>query len=238
MRRQRNFNFNPHNIFIANQQKLINTYISALITLSQGISKLGLESASGLRILRSRYTEELEAYFANPTKTTYYFFLAELKNLQNQWLKSATAIKVTDLQTHLDTHFMFHVYLDNPLTNQRLVDSIKPEIQFVRTQRRYNKRRYSRVRAVSRPSFWSGAMLSTTATAMFWGSSLTGIDWISVSPVILDINPIIFCLYFIVIYKFLKLNVRSTINDSREKNKQRRGFIDVFWFQLTGHFKW
>lgn len=39
-------------------------------------------------------------------------------------------------------------------------------IHFIRTQRRYNKRRYSRVRAFSRPSFFAGISLSS----MFVGS--------------------------------------------------------------------
>lgn len=44
---------------------------------------------------------------------------------------------------------------------------IQPDVHFVRTQRRFNKRRYSRVRVSSRPSFWTGMMLSTIATGAF-----------------------------------------------------------------------
>jgi hypothetical protein len=40
-------------------------------------------------------------------------------------------------------------------------------IHFIRTQRRYNKRRYARMRAVSRPSFWSGSLLSSMGVGMF-----------------------------------------------------------------------
>lgn len=40
-------------------------------------------------------------------------------------------------------------------------------IHFLRVQRRYNKRRYSRVRAVSRPSFFAGISLSSILIAGF-----------------------------------------------------------------------
>lgn len=45
-------------------------------------------------------------------------------------------------------------------------------IHFIRTQRRYNKRRYARMRAVSRPSFWSGSLLSSMGVGMFWGATM------------------------------------------------------------------
>jgi hypothetical protein len=40
-------------------------------------------------------------------------------------------------------------------------------IHFIRMQRRYNKRRYLRVRAVSRPSFMAGAMSCCICLGMF-----------------------------------------------------------------------
>lgn len=49
-------------------------------------------------------------------------------------------------------------------------------IFFIRNQRRYNKRRYSRVRAFSRPSFFAGSALSTLLVAMFFGGSIKSVD--------------------------------------------------------------
>lgn len=40
-------------------------------------------------------------------------------------------------------------------------------IHFLRVQRRYNKRRYSKVRAISRPSFFAGISLSSILVANF-----------------------------------------------------------------------
>ena len=40
-------------------------------------------------------------------------------------------------------------------------------INFLRIQKRYNKRRYSKVRVVSRPSFFSGISLCSILTGMF-----------------------------------------------------------------------
>lgn len=49
-------------------------------------------------------------------------------------------------------HFLLRTILDTFTTVQSALPVI-PDIHFVRTQRHYNKRRYARVRAVSRPSF-------------------------------------------------------------------------------------
>lgn len=49
-------------------------------------------------------------------------------------------------------------------------------IQFIRVQRRYNKRRYGKARVVSRPSFWCGSLLSSVGLGMFWGSTLQMTD--------------------------------------------------------------
>lgn len=239
MRRQRNFNFNPHITLINNPSSNLKTYLNTLITLSQGIHKLGFNVSSGMRILKNIDDETFNNFFLNPTKKTYYSFLQYLNDIKKTWIQTNKNIKISDLSINTDNHFLFNVYLTNPTIKKTLKPiALTPEIQFIRTQRRYNKRRYSRVRAVSRPSFWSGAMISTVATSMFWGSTLQGIDWISVTPIILDINPIIVCLYFIVTYRLLKLNVRGALNENREKNKQRRGFIDVFWNQTNINIKW
>jgi hypothetical protein len=58
------------------------------------------------------------------------------------------------------------------------VDYSKSEftIHFIRVQRRYNKRRYSRVKAFSRPSFFGGIALSSIFLSCFWGGTMKGVD--------------------------------------------------------------
>jgi len=53
------------------------------------------------------------------------------------------------------------------------------KINFLRVQRRYNKRRYSRVRAVSRSSFFSGISLSSIFLGLLWGGSIKSVDWLT-----------------------------------------------------------
>jgi len=50
------------------------------------------------------------------------------------------------------------------------------KLNFLRVQRRYNKRRYSKVRAYSRPSFFAGITLSNLLLACFWGGTMMGCD--------------------------------------------------------------
>jgi hypothetical protein len=60
--------------------------------------------------------------------------------------------------------------------NYSVNNSRNSSIFFIRNQRRYNKRRYSRVRAFSRPSFFAGSALSTVLVAMFFSGSIKSVD--------------------------------------------------------------
>jgi hypothetical protein len=52
----------------------------------------------------------------------------------------------------------------------------KININFLRIQRRYNKRRYSKVRVNSRPSFFSGISLSSIFLGLLYGGTIKGVD--------------------------------------------------------------
>jgi hypothetical protein len=52
----------------------------------------------------------------------------------------------------------------------------KININFLRIQRRYNKRRYSKARVNSRPSFFSGISLSSIFLGLLYGGTIKGVD--------------------------------------------------------------
>lgn len=132
--------------------------IQKLINLSNDLQVHGIHPAQGLRIAR-----RLKA--ANNKLTDKQILMQICSLLQN---------KIASVNTKNDTqveHFLTSTILPQPINTvtgyvSPVID-IQPDIHFIRTQRRYNKRRYARVRAVSRPSFWSGMMLSTLATGAF-----------------------------------------------------------------------
>lgn len=87
-------------------------------------------------------------------------------------------------------------------------------IHFIRVQRRYNKRRYSKVRVSSRPSFFAGISLSSIMLAILWNGSLKSVDWLTAWIVVIDVNLILFLffVYFLVrIYRSYRLNIFLTL---------------------------
>lgn len=83
-------------------------------------------------------------------------------------------------------------------------------LHLIRTQRRYNKRRYARVRAVSRPSFWFGSLLGSIGLGLFWGATMQLTDWITVQLVIVDINALLLFLYIYLIWRWCNLIGRGS----------------------------
>lgn len=77
-------------------------------------------------------------------------------------------------------------------------------IHFIRVQRRYNKRRYSKVRLQSRPSFFGGISLGSLFISCFWGGTIKSVDWYTTMPIIVNMNLI---LNFVVILTFIRLMV-------------------------------
>lgn len=82
MRCQREFNYNPHQIFIKTPTKKIETHLCALMTLSKGITKLGLTAASGLRLISIFHNKEFLEFLMKPNKKIYLDFLMALRNLK------------------------------------------------------------------------------------------------------------------------------------------------------------
>lgn len=74
-------------------------------------------------------------------------------------------------------------------------------IHFIRVTRHYNKRRYARVRAVSRPPFWAGGTMCSIFIGMYWGGSMEKMDWVSSQLLIIPMNYGIFLIYAYLIYQ-------------------------------------
>lgn len=70
-------------------------------------------------------------------------------------------------------------------------------VHFIRVQRRYNKRRYSKVRLNSRPSFFGGISLGSLFICCFWGGTIKSVDWATTMPIVINMNSLLF--FFIII---------------------------------------
>lgn len=112
----------------------------------------GLHPAQGLRLAHSATGALVNRALDNPNVGA----LVE----QVQALKAQVASRTSTITSapHLHPeHFLLQTKLGSA-PNKRHgyyspVLDIAPDIAFIRTQRRFNKRRYSRVRVASRPSF-------------------------------------------------------------------------------------
>lgn len=83
-------------------------------------------------------------------------------------------------------------------------------IHFIRVQRRYNKRRYSKVRVSSRPSFFAGIALSSIMSGLLWNGSIKSVDWLTAWIVVIDVNLILILIFFYFlfrIYRIYSLNI-------------------------------
>jgi hypothetical protein len=83
-------------------------------------------------------------------------------------------------------------------------------LHFIRIQRRYNKRRYSKVRVVSRSSFFGGISFSSILIAILWNGSIKSVDWLTAWIIVIDINLIliVFILYYLYrLYRIYYLNI-------------------------------
>lgn len=92
-------------------------------------------------------------------------------------------------------------------------------IHFIRTQRRYNKRRYSRVRAFSRPSFFAGISLSSMFVGSFWNGTIKNVDWLTAWPVVIDVNVILFILLSYTIFRLYRVYYITVFVRKRGKIK-------------------
>ena len=125
-------------------------------------------------------------------------------------------------------------YYDMLIKHNYSYQHSKFKLNFLRVQRRYNKRRYSKVRVSSRNSFFAGISLSSILIAILWGGSIKKTDWLTAKIVVIDINLIIFTFILYFMYRLYIIYNPSIF--IRKKNKIRilntlqNLFILNIWF--------
>jgi hypothetical protein len=211
------------------------TYIKGLIYISELLTHHNIPAAQGLRLIHKNHpqiwrhiTTEQDYKLSDST------YCQLINNLQ-EYLG-----KFNMHDTTKPDHFLLTTNLTPPNLSLEGRGSLlpSPDIHFVRTQRRYNKRRYARVRATSRPSFWAGMLLSTLVTGAFWNASLQELDWVSTTPLVLDINVAILMLYIILAARFFRLYKSIGKSVIRERSKSQRGWLAVLSKQGGNYIKW
>lgn len=105
-------------------------------------------------------------------------------------------------------------------------------INFLRVQRRYNKRRYSKVRTTSRPSFFSVISLSSIFLGLLWGGSIKGVDWLTSWIIIIDINFFLFSIFFYLIFRIWRLKFFNIFLRKKNKIKIINSIHNMFIFKI------
>ena len=197
-------------------------HATALALFSKLCSERGLHPAQAIRILRRNGTN-IYLQLSSMSK-------ADVRKLVNKValrLESKNQV-LTDSVRLQPEHFLTQTLLPTSLiTTDNYVSpaiDVHPTIHFIRVQRHYNKRRYARVRAVSRPSFWAGMMLSTVMTGAFWGSTIQATDWLTTAMLVPDANVLIVLSYIFLAYRLQKLLRLSNAPFTRGLNYTRRGW--------------
>lgn len=121
--------------------------------LSQECQTIGVHPAQGLRVGQRCYRDSYNQLLLQPTRGLAINLAANIQ----KYLNENTNINIRVHAEPKPEHFLLETQLPQPLKNASgyisPVLNVQPDIHFIRTQRRYNKRRYARVRAISRPSF-------------------------------------------------------------------------------------
>jgi hypothetical protein len=76
-------------------------------------------------------------------------------------------------------------------------------VHFLRVQRRYNKRRYSKVRLYSRPSFFGGICLGSVFISCFWGGTIKSVDWYITTPIVVNMNLVLTFVFLLILNRVL-----------------------------------
>lgn len=169
----------------------------------------------------------------------YYKFL----NMVNKFMADFRHIKIYTSLTNIvdlrNSHIFFW-YDYNYYQYKKVLSYLNNSyiIHFIRLQKRYNKRRYLRVRVVSRPSFWAGSLLSCICIGMFWGASLHSIDWACINALIVDINIIIVIIYFIIICRYYYIVLDCYTKSLRLKWKRTYSKFLIINQHLFSRIKW
>lgn len=130
-------------------------------------------------------------------------------------------------------NYVNQIFLENNVTFfQKNFGNSKFVVNFLRVQRRYNKRRYSKVRATSRPSFFAGISLSSIFLGLLWGGSIKGVDWLTSWIVVIDINFFLFSIFFYFIFRIWRLFYLNTFTRKKNKIKIINSLHNMFIFKI------
>lgn len=200
--------------------------LQLFLNLSKSFSRLGIDEKIGLRIIWNFYYDQWTKLLSKFDLASYLELIQSVRNKLERHSVVKSHIVNYNSVVGLDTHILFSM---DRLTSQENIFCSKIcksyylnwsfDIHFIRVSRRYNKRYISRVRAVSRPSFWLGNSISCLLVSMFWGASLQGVDWVFVQPIIVDVNVLLVCLYVLIIYKYIMSGVQIRVRLERNWGK-------------------
>lgn len=194
-------------------QKVYHTYeFKIFVHLSQSFMRLNIDPKQGFQIVYSSCYNEFRELSKNFEYKNYCKLLKLVQLKISSFAVTKSIVKTNNSRMLNDTHILFSM---NPakLWNKGLKDKGMTsfyinsyfDINFIRAQRRYNKRRYARVRSVSRPSFWAGSLISCLLVGMFWGASFQFSDWLFTQVIIIDVNIILVFIYIYVLYFYLEV---------------------------------
>lgn len=144
----------------------------------------GFEISWALRVWRIFYKEDWQNFLYKPSIKGALKLHTHLKNFGGlkYYRRTGDLIEYSTLLTRFN-NFKFQSLKSYKFT----AEIYRHESNFIggseghciRVQRRYNKRRYSRARPVSRPSFWAGASFCSLSIGMFWSATMENLDWVS-----------------------------------------------------------
>lgn len=105
-------------------------------------------------------------------------------------------------------------------------------VHFLRVQRRYNKRRYSKVRVYSRPSFFGGICLGSTFISCFWGGTIKSVDWYTTMPIVVNMNLLLFFAILLTFSRLLILEFSTSTLHNFAKIRIYR-FLKIIFTEKT-----
>jgi hypothetical protein len=226
-----------HNINIDVFKAIIfNIYIVEWNLLCQNYKKKYLYQL--VKKVNQHYLKLSKAYKAELTNYNYEMQKPFLFDRKFKW---ETAI--FNLKNNYNNSDVFET--NDNISNNKLVwtkfygwNKLVSDIHFVRVQRRYNKRRWSRIRVTSRPSFWSGALLSCLGLGMFWGATLQMTDWITTQLIYVDVTNLLIIMYFYILWRICILLGRGSLYVVRGGFHINQGFRTIIQRNLNNSRWW
>lgn len=202
------------NLIIKNTQHLI-----FLKFIEQYCFKRGLDSTIFFKIIFTIFRNEWQKLQLTQNSSDL-FYILKITSFYYKDLKSNFLINYLNfdydssynlLFSYMPAYMNVHSSLQsfNEAGNHWMLN-LPISVHLIRTQRRYNKRRYARVRAVSRPSFWFGSLLGSIGLGLFWGATTQLTDWVTAQLIIVDINALLFFIYIYLIWRWCNLIGRGS----------------------------